>query len=152
MNLLLVLLCGWSIANADTITIGGDLIQFSRDTGRLNFPLRVENFGKISANSVVTDSVVWRTVKIDSLNLGKESCKHKWVYSKGWRAGGSRFCGVNHDGFHCECDDMMRDRICKKCLRKETQRELWYQHANKPPETEYEKLEKKLNTRKLESK
>ncbi len=137
MNLLLVLLCGWSIANADTITIGDDLIQYGGN-------IHIENFGKIRPNSVVTDSVVWRTVRVDSLNLGRAKCEHDWVYSEAWRAGGNTMCGVLHNGFHCDYDDMMRNRICKKCLRKETQREFWYQHREKPPQTEYEKLEKKL--------
>lgn len=92
---------------------------------------------------VITDSVIWRTVEVDSNNLGVDTCKHKWVYSETWRAGGDRGCLVLHYGFHCSWDDRMRNKICKKCHRKETQREFWYQHRAEHVETEYEKLDKK---------
>lgn len=199
MYFLLALLCAVSIANSDTVTIGRDLIQFSRVNGRL----QIENLGSINsgpyretadaqlkiitdnhvlawqdssgkwhndgtsegrdvmyeykykdlpntvrsviAYPVVTDSVVWRTVSVDSLNTGKKNCKHDWVYSDTWRAGGNMQCCVLHHGEHCDYDDLMRNRICRVCLRKETQREFWYQHRAEPPESEYGKLENRLN-------
>ena len=96
---------------------------------------------------VITDSVVWRTVSVDSLHLGDEKCKHSWTYSKTWRAGGAIVCGVLHGGFHCSWDDLMRDRICGKCFRKETQREFWYQREKEHVKTEYEILEERLEKR-----
>ena len=93
--------------------------------------------------SVIVDSIVWKTVAVDSLHLGKNDCNHIWTYSKEWRAGGNKGCLVSHNGSHCSRDDRMRDRICSHCMRKETQREFWYEHRKKYIETDYEKLEKK---------
>jgi len=89
--------------------------------------------------------ITWQIVRVDSNNLGSENCKHAWEYSKEWRAGGNLGCGVYHAGRHCSYDDAMRDRICSKCLRHETQRENWVE-KEKPPRklTPYEKLEEKL--------
>ncbi len=73
---------------------------------------------------------------------------HDWVYSEEWGAREGLGCLVNHNGLHCDWTDKMRHRICRKCLRKETQREYWYQHRDEPPEppkTEYEQLEERLN-------
>ncbi len=93
---------------------------------------------------VIVDSIVWKIVEVDSLNLGKEGCDHAWSYSDEWRAGGNMGCLAMHYGSHCSYDDRMRDRICSQCFRKETQREFWYEHTKKHIETDYEKLEKKL--------
>jgi len=95
-------------------------------------------------STVVTDSIVWRTAEVDSLNLGSSDCKHKWVYSETWRAGGNIGCAVLHWGSHCSYDDRMRGRICSVCKRHETQRQQWYEHSATPPKTEYEKLEELL--------
>ena len=96
---------------------------------------------------VVTDSTVWRTVAIDSLNLGKPDCNHDWKYSKARRFGGNLGCLVNHNGSHCDWDDMVRERICKLCLRWESQREVWYQHRKQPEKTEFDSLLGKLKQR-----
>ena len=93
---------------------------------------------------VITDSIIWRTTEIDSLNLGKENCDHVWIYSKDQQSNKMTSCAVNHMGFHCSWDDAWRNRICSQCLRKETQREHWYQHRKKYIKTEYDKLEKLL--------
>ena len=104
--------------------------------------------GYSNGEPVITDSVVWRTVSIDSLNLGKEDCNHIWIVGAGRYPNNTVGCLVDHNGFHCDWDDALRDRICCQCLRKETQREFWYQHRKKHIETEYEKLEKKLKEKK----
>lgn len=97
---------------------------------------------------VVTDSIVWRTISADGSHLGDENCQHEWVYSNTWRAGYAKGCLGLHHGFHCPYDDQMRNRICGKCFRKETQREFWFQTQQEHIETEYEKLEKKLKRNK----
>ena len=97
-----------------------------------------------NTGSVVVDSIVWKTVSVDSQNLGDKDCEHIWTHSATWRAGGNAGCLVMHWGSHCSWDDSMRDRICSQCTRKETQREFWYEHRKKHIETDYEKLEKKL--------
>jgi len=96
-----------------------------------------------SLGKVITDSIIWKIVKIDSDNLGSKNCNHKWKYSKEWKADYS-FCDVLHYGEHCSYDDKIRNRICEKCLRHETQKEQWYQHREEKPLSEYDKLEKKL--------
>lgn len=97
----------------------------------------------IASDVVVTDSIVWRST--DTLNVGDENCNHEWVFSDEERAGGSNFCLVNHNGWHCSYDDKVRYGICKKCLRKERFREQWYQSIFVPPKTEYEVLDSLLN-------
>ena len=95
-----------------------------------------------SINNIVTDSIIWQTTEV--LSKGDSECLHEWAYSDEWRSGGNNGCLVMHYGWHCSWDDGMRNRICKACLRKEEQREQWYQHKYIRPETEYEKLEKEL--------
>jgi len=87
---------------------------------------------------VVTDSIVWITIQV--LNVGDVNCKHRWVYSKEVKTSNIG-CLVDHKGFHCNWNDMEKYRICKICLRKEHQREKWYQHKNYPKKTEYEVLD-----------
>ena len=103
-----------------------------------------QGFGFYDNGYVVTDSVIWRTISVDSLNLGNINCVHQWVYSRTRLAMLGVGYGVFHNGFHCSYNDRIRDRICKLCLRKETQRESWYQHREEPPKTEYEILKEKL--------
>jgi len=120
---------------------------------------------------VVTDTIIWVST-VDSLNLGDGSCgvelsrshigyangfwisyglwhetvyTHEWIYSEPWYAGSWQTCLVGHNGFHCDLRDKMRNRICRKCLRKETQREKWIQHRYVPEKSEYELLEEKMN-------
>lgn len=109
--------------------------------GRTSFTYSMFELGGFEP--VVTDSVVWKTVGVDSVHVGDANCEHEWVNSKLWHVMHTG-CDVLHYGFHCSLDDAMRHRICKKCLRKETQREQWYQHRSEHVETEYEKLEKRL--------
>ena len=103
-----------------------------------------DNFNLGFENNVVTDSIVWKIVEIDTANLGNELCNHDWVYSKTRYAKPFSGCLVMHHGFHCDYNDKVRDRICRKCMRKETEREFWYQHRVTPDKTEYELLEEKL--------
>ncbi len=147
-------------------------VQLDRMVARIDMPQQLQ------FNGVVTDSVVWRTVEVDSLNIGngnkflcgsreevlqivrenpydmfpiyrytvEDRYNHEWVYSETWRTNDGRYDLVyrNNDGFHRGWDDLMRSRICKRCLRHEIQMEFWYQHRRVNPETEYEKLKRKL--------
>lgn len=87
----------------------------------------------LPAQTMQFDSTIWRTVEIDSLNVGVDSCAHAWVYSEIipnlWA------CGVIHDG-------ALRYRICSKCLRHETQQERLY--YSPIPISDYDRLKAKL--------
>lgn len=93
---------------------------------------------------IVTDSIVWRVTKIDSLNLGNENHKHDWIYSTISYDYLDRGCLVMHHGFHCDWDDGRKERICSICHRHEYMREFWYQHRYISPKTDYDKLKDKL--------
>jgi len=99
-------------------------------------------------NNVITDSIIWKTV--DVYNVGNKKCNHKWIYSesKHIQSYEGIGCLVLHNGFHCDWDDLIRNRICEKCLRKEKQREFWYEHIKKKAKTAYQMLDQKLKERK----
>ncbi|KKN72276.1 hypothetical protein LCGC14_0412270 [marine sediment metagenome] len=102
---------------------------------------------------IVIDSVRWEVVGVDSANLGDELCllsilQHDWAYglvrSSGFTGMAVRRCLVDHRGLHCNASPPTRDRICSRCLRKETQQRIWYQHRRELVETEYDRLEMRL--------
>ena len=96
----------------------------------------------IKFEPVITDSVVWRIISISV--TGDTTCNHEWVYSEARDVNPGYGCLVLHYGFHCSEHDLIRSRICRKCFRKENQREFWYQHRQKHILTEYEVLEDSL--------
>jgi len=101
------------------------------------------NFGQRQDGYYVKDSTKW--IITDTLNVGDEKCNHDWEEGEFSTAGAGRGCLVYHNGGHCSYDDKVKSRICKKCLRKEKLREEYYEHFQTNPETEFERLEKKIN-------
>lgn len=97
----------------------------------------------LEEGAVVTDSVRWVGVA-DSLHLGTPGCRHQWVYGDSLRASGVG-CAVFHNGFHCPYDDRKRIAICRRCLRREYQREMWYQRREEAVRSEYDILKDSLN-------
>lgn len=95
---------------------------------------------------VITDSIVWNTIEVAL--AGDSLCVHDWVYSKRWRTNSNISCLVMHYGFHCSWNDAHRGLICRKCHRKEIQKETWYQHRKKHIPTDYELLEAKIEEKK----
>lgn len=92
----------------------------------------------------ITDSITW--VATDTTTFkGDSKCAHEWIYGKpdfstvSWRFG----CLVNHDGAHCDYDDDVREKICRKCLRSVIEREKWFQRFVAPPKSEFEILKEK---------
>jgi hypothetical protein len=39
---------------------------------------------------------------------------------------------------------MIKSRICRKCLRKETLREQWYEHRTEPEKTDFDRLDERI--------
>ena len=95
----------------------------------------------LNPNNIITDSISWYLYEVQY--PGDSLCQHEYIEGVKYMFKGFGCC-VYHNGFHCDWTDMMLPKICKKCLRKEIWRENWYQHQQNPPETEYQKLEKKL--------
>ena len=90
-------------------------------------------------HSVITDSIHWDEVTV--LREGDQHCWHcAWVYGDSVRVGRDLRCDVNHMGFHCDQDDVIRTAICRDCLRAVRQREHWYQRRPPPARSEFDSL------------
>lgn len=95
----------------------------------------------------VTDSVVWMPSGI--LFAGKESCKHDWCFSEAYTSKEYVTFGclaIHGDGEHCSYLDKKRSKICRLCLREESERERWYQRYVTHQKTEFEVLKEKQAT------
>lgn len=103
-------------------------------------------FADSPSGTWVKDSTGWRVAEV--INEGDTDCVHEWIEGNFSTAKPGVGCLVYHNGGHCSYDDRVKDRICKKCLRKEHLREDYYEHFEPNPETEFEKLEKRLQKKK----
>lgn len=119
----------------------------------------------------VTDSIKW--VVMDTTFKGNLKCEHEWVYSEP-KMQGNRFGAYVFDKHtinvvcargahyangkwdespfhsldeHCQYEEREREKICRKCLRSEIEREQWYQRFIEPPKSEFELLKEKQNAR-----
>lgn len=98
----------------------------------------------------VRDSVRWQLEKVEYAGDSTKRCYwtagyHEWYTSQSTAKPGLR-CGVMHHGAHCDYDDRIENKICRKCLRKERWRERVYEHFEPYPKTEYERLDDSLTT------
>mgnify|MGYP000933773444 CR=1 FL=1 len=100
----------------------------------------------------ITDSIKW--IVTDTTFEGDCKCRHNWVFDA--EKPGSidiyfifgfevidciRF---NPDGKHCnEHQSATREKICRKCLRSEIDREQWFQRFVASPKSEFELLKDK---------
>lgn len=89
----------------------------------------------------ITDSIKW--VPTDTTFEGEEDCKHEWVWSESYHQVGAFTHSDYHNGDHCSRNDMLREKICRACLRSIVEREKWFQHYVAPPKTEFERLKEK---------
>jgi len=133
---------GWFLILIAVLYFGGHMLR-AQDFKAGVFPSIGDGY---LFQSVVTDSVVWNIVAVDSANLGDSTCVHEWEYSKVSNYGSDNMisCAVYHAGFHCGWNDGQKTRICARCLRKEDMRETWYQHRYTPPPTKYDSLNARL--------
>lgn len=95
----------------------------------------------------VTDSVAWKPNGI--LFAGKDNCKHDWCFSESGHSSAYITWGcltIHGKGEHCSYQDKVRSKICRLCLREESERERWYQHYVAPQKTEFEVLKEKQAT------
>lgn len=114
----------------------------------------------------VTDSIKWVPAGGMIIFDGEEKCRdHDWAYETsrkayfGYHEGSKTLFGdtyirmrcdqVNPDGKHCnEHQSATREKICRKCLRSEIEREWWFQHFVAPPKSEFQKLKEKQRVKK----
>jgi len=93
----------------------------------------------------VTDSIKW--VATDTMFKGDCKCEHDWVFGEpNYDVSGSGLsigCLVDHNGGHCDYDDDVREKICRKCMRSVIEREKWYHRFVAPPKSEFEILKEK---------
>lgn len=102
-----------------------------------------QNFFKFnSIYNVVTDSTVWVLRSVD--NTGDTLCRHEFVEGDFTIVNPNYGCLVMHNGFQCSMQNSVKSKICKICLRKEKWEEVWSQHSESPPKTEYDLLNERI--------
>lgn len=93
-------------------------------------------------------STEWVTVRVDSMNLGEGAdtgCTHDWVNSKSgtWADAAIDTLGLWNTGYRGGWDNpsaILRERICRSCLRREWQD----RRPVPPPKREFEELQERL--------
>lgn len=97
----------------------------------------------------VTDSITW--VPIDTTFVGESNCQHAWVYGEPDIAGDgfvTHSCLVYHPpGQHCDFNNDVREKICRRCLRSVIESEQWFQHFVAPHKTEFEILKERQRSK-----